>query len=78
MHDAKQLLKSGCSVKETASTLGYSDASHFSRDFASLCGLCPIDFARNHPARTRNDANGHDLGAFGHGEGLYKDARVVQ
>jgi AraC-like DNA-binding protein len=78
LHDAKQLLKSGCSVKETASTLGYSDTSHFSRDFASLYGLCPIDFARNHPARRRNVANGHDFGAFGHGEGLYNDAQVVQ
>jgi hypothetical protein len=36
------------------------------------------NFARKHPARTRNDANGHDFGAFGHGEGLYNDARVVQ
>jgi AraC-like DNA-binding protein len=78
LHDAKQLLKSGCSVKETAGTLGYSDASHFSRDFASLHGLCPIDFARKHPADRRNDANGHDFGAFGHGEGLYNDAQVVQ
>jgi AraC-like DNA-binding protein len=35
------LLEDGCSVKETASLLGYSDAAHFSKVFKRRMGVPP-------------------------------------
>lgn len=43
---AKELLKSGQNVKETAAEVGYADANYFSRLFKKWEGLSPGDYAQ--------------------------------
>ena len=43
---AKELLKSGQNVKETAAEVGYADANYFSRLFKKWEGLTPGDYAQ--------------------------------
>jgi AraC-like DNA-binding protein len=38
---AEELLRSGLTIKETASQLGYKHAHHFSREFKEYWGYCP-------------------------------------
>ena len=45
MSKAKELLREGSSVKETAASLGYADANYFSRLFKKWEGVPPGDFA---------------------------------
>lgn len=43
---AKDLLRSGMNVKETAASVGYADANYFSRLFKKWEGVSPGDFAQ--------------------------------
>ena len=43
---AKELLKAGRNVKETAAEVGYADANYFSRLFKKWEGLTPGEFAQ--------------------------------
>lgn len=45
MAHAAALLRQGAAVKEVSATLGYKQASHFSRDFKSFYGVEPGRFA---------------------------------
>ncbi|NNM67190.1 MAG: response regulator [Spirochaetales bacterium] len=45
MSKARELLREGASVKETAASLGYADANYFSRLFKKWEGVPPGDFA---------------------------------
>jgi two-component system response regulator YesN len=45
MSKARELLREGSSVKETAASLGYADANYFSRLFKKWEGVPPGDFA---------------------------------
>ena len=40
---ALELLRDGCSVKETAAVLGYNHATHFSREFKKFWGYSPVE-----------------------------------
>jgi AraC-like DNA-binding protein len=45
LSEAKRLLEqSSASVKEIMLSVGFSDASHFSRDFKALTGLVPTEY----------------------------------
>lgn len=44
MEQAATLLRQGAAVKEISATLGYKQASHFSRDFKSFYGIAPGRF----------------------------------
>lgn len=46
----KLLLESGCTVKEIAQQLGYTELSNFSRDFTKLVGVSPSAFRLKHIA----------------------------
>ena len=39
---ATELLRDGCSVKETAAALGYKHPTHFSREFRKRWGYTPV------------------------------------
>ena len=39
--EAMELLRDGSSIKETAWSLGYKHAQHFSREFKHYWGFCP-------------------------------------
>ncbi len=43
---AKEMLRSGQNVKQTAAGVGYSDANYFSRLFKKWEGLSPGDYAQ--------------------------------
>lgn len=53
---AKELLRSGSLVKETALQLGYQHPETFSREFKKLCGKCPFEIAQSPSDKTA--ANG--------------------
>jgi len=40
-HQAIELLRDGCSIKETASCLGYKQQTNFTRKFKEFWGECP-------------------------------------
>jgi len=52
LSEAKRLLEqSSASVKEIMLSVGFSDASHFSRDFKALTGLVPTEYRNRYSRR---------------------------
>ena len=51
---AFELLRDGSSVKETASTLEYDHANHFSREFKAHWGFCPTTAQLRFNAKTQS------------------------
>lgn len=47
IHHAHLLLRSGCSLKDTADRCGFQDVYYFSRIFRRKCGMPPGRFARS-------------------------------
>jgi AraC-like DNA-binding protein len=44
VHQAKRLLRAGCSIAQTAMTCGFVDQSHLNRQFKRLIGISPGQF----------------------------------
>jgi AraC-like DNA-binding protein len=56
--NALELLRSGSTIKETASTLGYKQQTNFTRQYKGQTGICPSLFAGSIvPPKTRLSAN---------------------
>ena len=48
INKAKELLKQGYSIVDTALELGFTDQSHFHRNFVNIVAATPKEYQKNH------------------------------
>lgn len=57
LEEARRLLETGCSVKESAETLGFPDAFSFSKSFKACFQLSPKEYAKGSLGRKKYSEN---------------------